>query len=1583
MNKLSNTGKKVARRSFAAFMAALLCTTALGSNFWGLGSQDSSSIVSNFDAFAADTVTYGPSQYYYDAGTLVMNAYYDSSTGTKLAESSGNYHATDWDVTAATSYVSDATQNGNKGVTLLTTTDIADANKYGSASNVVDGGDGKRGIMCFSEYLGALNGTAKPGDANYKAYEKSVPDYEAPAGIDTVTYQYMAKGNTYTVENGQTEIKWTLFAWPANQNLDGKTAATIKAELDTPEEIEAQWEAVKVTKIAGNNSVELDVPGELVKGNAFQNAGLTDAEDKTSLFYNGQPEWLSGNKGSFDSWYHDSHYLMNAGLWSRLETSPIKVKTSENGLAYDGTPQVSIALYMPSNGSKVYQGADIKSVLTEENDTEYLPLYTYMGDTYATADKLSTMSLKNILNGQSNVSKAAIPTYNVRKQLYSLWETTKSAYLKNATSLTCRRAISKNTAEIKTWSNINTTGVRLYAIASYPRVDTKYVNDNKAYVNASTEGANIVNIDTSASRNSQWNSAVQNGISYGGSDENAAEPTPVVFVFNKNDININNTDPKDDIVHIDNIPGQVLNMSDIYDAYDANLEATGTKVAEDAVNTIVPFQIRSDAYYDVTEDYQRAAGILYGRVDASTLDTDAVNAITNGKIARPTTGDKIIDTVKYAGLSGGTEYVLEGAIYKSTDTSFSNKIAIADPVIFTAASSNGEQTVTFTFGSSTLGLNPGDKLKLVVTETLKDKNGNIIAEHKDLRDADQTITYTTDPVLVTKASLIDENTKIKDDITYTGLTASTEYVITTTAYDATTGNMLPGTVTTDFTSDGTGNGSVSVVFDKYDATELYGHTLVMYESVATKAAPNTEVASHKDKNDKAQTVKIGYNTTITTVAESGTGSKYLDAIDSETIVDTVNVSDLKANTKYIARATLYDVTAGKVVTDHSSNVLSWKSEFTTDENGKGTTTVLINNFSASDKAGHTLVVYEDILSETGVVLATHADKDDAQQTVTVKKAGIVTVLSDKDGKKDMESSASMNFKDEINYSGLVPGNRYYMVSTLVDKATGKVLTDNSGHQAIVTSTVFRANTTGTNAGSSTFTFANMASVMSGKTVVAYNDLYRVIDDTESGKAVTKDVKAELVASEHDLANAKQTIVIDATIEITDPTIDTVAKGTDGSKNIPLATNSTIKDTVKYAGLTQGKTYTLTADVYDTNTGKRAAGYTSVKTMDFTAGDEGKGEVIMTIDLNTMELSGHKLVVYETLSLGDTTVAQHRDLTDADQTVTVNNEFQASIDTVATDKATGGKTLMASADAVILDKVSYDGLDTGMSYTLTTTVYDKTTGSKCDSIEAVKTTFTPSETSGTIEVSIPVDGTKFTAGQSLVVYEELTTTSKTNSTNNSGSNKNSNKNSGSNKNSTNTKTVTVATHKDISDADQTVTFVKMSTYLTGDGTSAKTVHVGSDAYVIDTASFTGLTPNRTYVITTQLLDVAASSGAVTLDTNDASNSSASGQAVASRIMEFTPTTANGSIATQINVNTTGLQGHSLVAVATVTDKTTGQTVATHMDKANVDQTITVQTRVEAQTGVARNAWIFGIIALIMLSACASYGLGLYSDKKHNR
>lgn len=1548
MRTLNNAGKKIARRSIAAMMALLLCASGLTTNFWGLGNAESESIVGGFEAFAADVI-YGPSQTYYDAGTITMNAYYDKTTGNKLNEDAANYQATDWDVTNATSYVAGATQNGNKGITILSTTDIMNAGKNGSASDPAVGGDGQNGIMCFSEYLNALNGNSEPGRADYKAYEKSVPDYEAPAANDTKTYQYMAEGKTSTTADGQVEIKWTLLAWPNDQN-SGANQAQIKNRLDSAAEIKTEWEKTAMTEITGNDNTVLDVPGELINKDTagFQNAGLADAKDTTSLFWSGQPIWLSGNQGAFDSWYDsgNENYLKNLGLWSRIETTGITLKQdNSNRIEAVGTPKVSLAIYAPNNTSIEFSGASYKLDLSENNDTNHTPLYTYMNDSYGTEDKLSDMSLSRILNNQSSLSTVVIPTYNIRKQLHSLWETTRTDYLRNAKSLTCRQ-VTDGTGSDKSFGTVSVTGTRLYAIASYPRLNAEWASSNKQYIDDSTGGSFTSNI-VRADMTTPWVSAAQNDTFYGESHNSA---TPVMFVFDQNDISDANG-----VVHINDIPDQVLNLTDIYPNYDANLTGTGTVVAEDVANILVPYLVRSDAYYDVTEDYQRAAGVLYGRTAAATLDTSAVNERTGSQTAMPSSSDKIVDTVTYSGLTAGNTYVLTAKVYKNDDTSFVQATPPTGTTRFTATASAGTETVEINLNSS--GFGEGDRY--VVTEVLTDKDGNIIAEHIDLTDEDQTITYTTQPVIATDASLSEEDSKITDVVKYTGLSMDTSYTMETSVFDKTAGAMTAIKETTPFTTDATGAGSLTVELTGYDTNAYVGHTLVVYEEI--KDASGASVADHKDQNDERQTVVIGANIKVSTVAKSGTGSPYLDAIDTETIVDEVTVSGLRASTEYTAKATLYDASADMLVTDTSGNVLSWTNKFTTDATGSGKTTVTLDNFSAGDKAGHTLVVYEDILAAdgTGVPLASHADKDDAAQTVTVRTAGITTVLTDKDGNKDMESSASMTFKDEIVYSELVPNNKYYMVSTLVDKATGNVLKDSSGNEAVVKSTVFNANSTGSNKGSASFTFSNMTDAMSGKTVVAYNDLYRIVDDTKAGAVVTDSVKAQLVASERDLTNEQQTVAIDATLDITDATIDTVARSVDGEKEIPLSTHAVIKDKVTYTGLKAGKTYTLTADVYDTSTGQRAKGFEKTQTLDFTASDSGKGDVTMTIDINTMDLEGHKLVVYETLTLGDIKVAEHRDLTDKDQTVTVNDEFEASIDTVAKDKATGGKTIMATADAVILDTVEYDGLVPDQEYKLTATVYDKATGKKAD-VTDVEVTFKPEDSDGSIDVSIPVDGTKFAGGQSLVVYEKLTTKIKDPDSSNSKK-----------------KTVTVAEHNDISDEDQTVTFVKMSTYLTGDGTSSKSVHVGSDAYTIDTASFTGLTPGRTYVITTQLIDMAVNAGAVTLDTNTSNSNTASGNVVATRTMEFTPTTANGSIATQVNVNTTELSGHSLVAVATVTDKATGKVVAEHNDRSNVDQTITVQTRVEAQTGDSNTlSWIFlAVMAMLGISLVA---LGFKND-----
>lgn len=1591
-------------------MAVLLCATSFSTNFWGLAPKNASSITGHVDANAASDVTYGSGETYYDAGTLNMTAYYDSTTGTELTASASNYKSVNWDVDSASSFVSDKEQNSHTGVTVENTTDIADASKYGSASPVSVGGDGQRGIMCFSEYLDALNNGNAVGSADYKGYEKYVVDYEAPAAVTSKTYVYMAKGETTATSSGKNQIKWTLMAWPQDQSQS--TRLEQQAKLDTVKEITDEWAKLRMqSKTVGNTT--LDVPGEIIKDGNIVADNTSGALDTASMFYTGQPVWLSGNKGSFDSWdngvtdtaSNTDYYLKNLGLWGRIQTYPV-----EFGYATDNTgandyehvtitkdPAVYIDLFAPSNTGDTAGAGNVSFYLTENGtkagsqaDTDYLPLYSYMDDTYASASSLSSMSFKSIIDTQlsgntattDKLSKGSVslPVYNVPKQLYDLWETSQYNYLRGVSTITAVSAheVAANSKSSTTFTGLDITGTRLYDIAAHIRADVSYVKSNpERFTSVAATQTSLTNITNGVNPVSSYIGSTGYGII--GNNSSAAS-----FVLNTNDINTAKS-----ISHINSCETS-LTKSDILSTYNSEGAGSGTTILSQAVNTQLPMIIRADAYYDATEDYQRAAGILYGQVDSDTpsIDTTAADTQTNGKTAVVSATDSITDTVYYSNLESGASYKLEGALVTSDGAT---TVATASTTLNPSAASGNVSVKFGPFDSTSYA-----SKKLVVTEKLYKGAGTTpVATHYDLTDADQTITYVAagTAVVNTKAALSNDQNTISDTVTYSGLTSGTAYTVTTTAYDLTAGSSVTKSGSSDTLSVTTAvtpssaSGTMTTAFTGYNATSLAGHKVVIFESVA-KTSDSSVVAVHNDKTDTLQTVTFGDSGNVDTVATSGTGSKYLDPVDAETISDAVTVTGLSASTSYTAKATLYDATAGKLVTDTNNKTLSWTKTFATDASGAGTATVAISSFSAADKAGHSLVVYEDIQDGSGNSVATHADASDADQTVTVNSPGVATVLTDSNGNKSMTSSASMSFKDTITYSGLVPGNRYYMKSSLIDKSTGNAITDSDGNAAVIASTVFIANSTGSNKGTAEVKCTNMASKLSGKSIVAYNDLYRVTDSTAVGTTVTASVPAELLVSEHDLSNTDQTVAIDATISVSDDSVlDTVAKGVDGSKTIPLATNSVIKDKVTYKGLVADKTYTLTADVYDTSTSERAVGYTTVKTMDFTADDGGAGSTTMTIDLDTTSLAGHNLVVYEVLKLGDTTIARHRDLTDADQTVTVGNTYQASIDTVATDSVTGGKSLMSSSSASISDKVTYSGLDTNQSYKLTSSVYDKSTGKVASGVADVSTSFTPESASGNIVVTIPVNSSSFTSGQSLVVYETLTTTVKSTSTSSS-------------------KTVTVAKHEDISDTDQTVTFVKMSTYLTGDGTASKTIHAGADAYAIDVCSFTGLTPGRTYVINGQLVDAAVGSGAVTLGSSGSSGAvtltsgkstspaktdttavtqtatTATGQPVATRTMEFTPTTANGSIAMQVNVNTSALSGHQLVATATVTDKASGSTVVTHNDLSNADQTISVQTRVEAQTGVYSTAWIFGLIAVMFALAALSYGIGMIYDRKHS-
>ena len=96
-------------------------------------------------------------------------------------------------------------------------------------------------------------------------------------------------------------------------------------------------------------------------------------------------------------------------------------------------------------------------------------------------------------------------------------------------------------------------------------------------------------------------------------------------------------------------------------------------------------------------------------------------------------------------------------------------------------------------------------------------------------------------------------------------------------------------------------------------------------------------------------------------------------------------------------------------------------------------------------------------------------------------------------------------KDTVEYSGLIPGRRYVIKGTLMDKKTGKPLKVNK--KAVTASKSFRAKK---ESGTVEMEFTFDASKLNGKTIVVFEELY---------------YKERLIASHADLDDKAQTVKI--------------------------------------------------------------------------------------------------------------------------------------------------------------------------------------------------------------------------------------------------------------------------------------------------------------------------------------------------------------------------------------------------------------------------------------------------------------------------
>ena len=352
----------------------------------------------------------------------------------------------------------------------------------------------------------------------------------------------------------------------------------------------------------------------------------------------------------------------------------------------------------------------------------------------------------------------------------------------------------------------------------------------------------------------------------------------------------------------------------------------------------------------------------------------------------------IDDVVAYHDLVVGKTYTVKGQLMDQA----TGKVVldakgnpITDEKTFVAEKADGEIKMTYSIDASkAMGKS------FVVFEDLY-RDGNLIVSHADINDEGQTVKVVT-PVVHTTATddegskevLPEEDVTIKDAVKYTDLVVGKEYTVQGFLHftdgsfvtDA-KGNKISKTVT--FTAEKT-DGTIDVNF-KVDGRLLAGKDVVAFEYLYHN---KNLIAFHEDVNDKNQTVhfpKINLHTTATS-----NGKKTVTAAKNMTINDVVAFGDLVVGKTYTVKGYLMDKATGKALLINGQKVTAEKTFKATAKDMKVTMTF---NFDGSSLGGHDVVAFEDLYHD-GKLIASHADINDAGQTVHIAPAPKLTQTDD-------------------------------------------------------------------------------------------------------------------------------------------------------------------------------------------------------------------------------------------------------------------------------------------------------------------------------------------------------------------------------------------------------------------------------------------------------------------------------------------------------------------------------------------------------------------------------------------------------------
>ena len=490
---------------------------------------------------------------------------------------------------------------------------------------------------------------------------------------------------------------------------------------------------------------------------------------------------------------------------------------------------------------------------------------------------------------------------------------------------------------------------------------------------------------------------------------------------------------------------------------------------------------------------------------------------------------------------------------------------------------------------------------------------------------------------------------------------------------------------------------------------------------------------------------------------------------------------------------------------------------------------------------------------------------------------------------------TVKISDKVEYSHLVAGKTYTVIGELHDAATGDAVTVNG--QAITAEKTFTAEDS---AGSVTLDYAFDSYDLKGKTLVVYETL--------------TDAKGAKLAEHRDKSDVSQQVTV------LTPKLSTSAVGdADNSKSVTAEGDVTVTDYVRYTGLTAGQTYTLTGTLMDKSTKKAfvdADGNPVTATAEFTAeAESGTATVTFTFDASGIK-TGTKLIAFETVATNGIEIADHKDINDIDQTVTVKAPV---IGTTAVDAADGDKTVTGEENVAVRDTVHYNNVTPGKTYKVIGTLYEKVLDKNGKVTKKVfkdkdgtpvtaEANFTAEDSYGNVDVTFYFDGSSLKEGTSLVAFESLSY--------------NDNE---------------IASHADVNDSGQTViiTKPKLSTTATDALDGDKNLIGEDNATIVDTVHYMNVTPGKTYKVSGTLYEkVTDKDGKVTkkqlLD--------ADGNPVTAET-EFVPEDTYGTVDVTFAFDASDLKAKDKV-VAFESLSLNGKELASHADIEDKSQTVTI-------------------------------------------